>query len=207
MVKTASLWVLTGILAGSLSACVIVTQTATKEPTKVTRVQRPKDAREANQANTTAPRETTRQAAVEEVAEPAEAPEETTKGIAEGQPPGFRDRAPEAYWVWHDRAGWHLRTTTAHQQHRFQGRIWVGKGEVGNVHPTGLELGDRLKQRGNALAFDFTTKGHADGFDFQIAEGECAKFNLLIDGKGKPDAIYVGGRGEQPRRHVFRVCK
>jgi len=191
--------ILTGILAGSLSACVVETRTVAAPP--------PPPAKKPFTITRTAEPAPTTQAAVEETAEPAEAPVDTGNNVAEGRPPAFKDGAPEAYWVWHDRGGWHVRTTTAHQQHRFQGRVWVGKGEVMDVHPSHNELGDRLVQRGNFLTFDFTTKGHEDGFDFRIADGECAKFNLLIDHRGQPDRIFVGGQGLMPTKHVFKVCK
>jgi hypothetical protein len=144
---------------------------------------------------------------IEEVTVPAQPPAELAKGVEEGRPAGFHDGAPEGYWVWHDGASWHLRTTTAHREHRFQGRVWVGKGEVTDVRPSHLELNDRFRRKGNAMFFDFRTKGHEDGFDFRIADGECAHFNLLVDGAGHPDKIDIGASDVHPPHHVFRLCK
>ena len=45
-------------------------------------------------------------------------------GLADGKPPRLRPGAAMAYWVWQSAKGdWHLRSTTAQQLHRFQGRV------------------------------------------------------------------------------------
>src|SRR5687767_14577792 len=41
----------------------------------------------------------------------------------EGQPRELRAGAPHRYYAWHDSQGWHLRTTTAGERHRFHGEI------------------------------------------------------------------------------------
>lgn len=138
---------------------------------------------------------------------PAEAPSEAPKGLAEGKPAGAVPGAPEAVWIWHDAAGWHLRTTTARNLHRFQGRVWGGKGQIGNIRPSRTELGDRFRKGGNWMYFDFNTKGHEDGFDFMIAENDCAHFNITIDGQPQPSRIHVGAQGTSPPKANFRVCQ
>ncbi len=138
---------------------------------------------------------------------PAEPPSDAPKGLAEGKPAGAVAGAPEAVWIWHDAAGWHLRTTTAGNLHRFQGRVWGGKGQVGNVTPTRTELNDRFRKAGNWMFFDFNTRGFDDGFDFMIAEGDCAHFHVTIDGQPVPARIHIGAQGTSPPKATFRVCQ
>ena len=145
--------------------------------------------------------------AFDEVADPPAPPVEEPKGAAEGRPAGLKDGAPEGVWIWHDPAGWHLRTTTAKNLHQFRGAVWGMKGAVGNVKVVKTEQGDRFRQKGNRLNFDFQTKGHEDGFDFMIAESDCALFNVLIDGKGQNDRIKIGAKSVSPKHHVFKVCQ
>ncbi|MCC6645877.1 MAG: hypothetical protein IT374_09940 [Polyangiaceae bacterium] len=138
---------------------------------------------------------------------PSEPPADAPKGLAEGKPAGAVAGAPEAVWIWHDAAGWHLRTTTARNLHRFQGRVWGAKGKIGNVTPTRTELGDRFRKAGNWMFFDFNTKGGEDGFDFMVAESDCVHFMLTIDGQPQPSRIHVGAQGTSPPKANFRVCQ
>ena len=137
---------------------------------------------------------------------PQEPPHDQAKNVALGRPSNLHAGAPEGIWIWHDGGGWHLRTTTATQLHRFSGRVWAPKGEVGNVRATRLEMNDRFRHAGNAMAFDFHTNGGEDGFDFQIAEANCAMFYVHIDGKPRPDRIFLGARNVNPESAIFRVC-
>ena len=41
----------------------------------------------------------------------------------EGQPTSMRQGALASYWIWHDAATYHLRTTTAHDRRVFSGQI------------------------------------------------------------------------------------
>jgi hypothetical protein len=143
----------------------------------------------------------------EEPPPPPDQPAEQARSIAEGRPPGLKSGSVEAYWIWHDSAGWHLRTTTHSSRHRFQGRVSAMRGSVDNVRATRLEYGDRFRQKGNQMAFDFTTDGGVDGFDFAIAEGDCAQFYLLIDGKPNPERVVIGAGGRHPSHTAFRLCK
>lgn len=136
----------------------------------------------------------------------SEPPREHPKNAAQGRPTNLQAGAAEAIWIWHDGGGWHLRTTTASQLHRFSGRVWAPKGEVGNVRSTRLELNDRFRKSGNAMAFDFQTQGGEDGFDFQIAEANCAMFSVHIDGKPRPDRIFLGSHNLSPESATIRLC-
>lgn len=137
---------------------------------------------------------------------PAEPPHEHPKNISAGRPADLRAGAPEAYWIWHDANGWHVRTTTETHMHRFTGRVWTNKGEVGNVHAQRLEVTDRFRKSGNSMSFDFQTQGGEDGFDFQVAESNCASFFLQIDGAVRLDRIRIGASEKNPLGNVFRLC-
>lgn len=146
------------------------------------------------------------QPAYSETPEPAQAPPPESPGLAvEGRPNELKPGAPEAYWVWHDAQGWHLRTTTARNAHRFTGRVWGVKGAV-QAKAVRNELNDRFKHSGKAMTFDFYTQGHEDGFDFQIAEGNCAIFHLFVDGEARPGRIRLGAAGAAPPSATFKAC-
>ena len=138
---------------------------------------------------------------------PVDPPHEHVKNVALGRPTNLHAGAPEAIWIWHDGGGWHVRTTTQSQLHRFSGRVWAPKGEVGNVHATRLEFNDRFRHTGNAMTFDFQTNGGEDGFDFQIAESNCAMFYVHIDGKPRPDRVFLGAHNVNPESAVLKLCK
>jgi hypothetical protein len=137
----------------------------------------------------------------------APAANEEYKGIAEGRPPQFHSGQVESFWVWHDGNGWHVRTTTHTQNHRFSGRVWGLRGEVGNVRATRTEWNDRFHHEGNQMAFDFHTQGGEDGFDFGIAEGDCAQFYLLVDGQSNPGRVFIGAGEKHPTGAAFRLCQ
>ncbi len=145
--------------------------------------------------------------AFEEIGEPPGPPEDEPKGSGAGRPTGLVPGAPEGVWIWHDAAGWHLRTTTARNPHQFRGTIWGMKGDVGNVKVVRAEQGDRFRKKGNRLFFDYRTNGHEDGVDFMIAESDCALVNITVDGRAQPDRVRSGGQGVSPKRQTFKVCQ
>jgi len=138
---------------------------------------------------------------------PTEQPVEEPKSIAEGRPAGLHSGAGEAYWIWHDAGGWHLRTTTRRAAHRFQGFVSGMNGQVERVRATRLEFNDRFRPGARSMGFDFVTDGFEDGFDFQLAESDCAQFNIFIDGRNQPDRVNIGAGNRHPGHGVFRLCK
>jgi hypothetical protein len=206
MKNTVSSLLVSGLLLG-LPACVVVQNPHPHGPPPAATT-----APAATPAATT-PAATT-PAATTPAAQPAytDTPEPTTplaepvKSAVEGRPSEFHRGAPEAYWVWHDGGGWHLRTTTQSHLHRFSGRVWVPKGEVGEVRMVRSEHNDRFRKSGNSMTFDFQTLGDEDGFEFKIAEGNCAYFHLYIDGKPVPSRIFLGARNVSPAGAGFKAC-
>jgi len=139
--------------------------------------------------------------------EPVEKPAEHPHGFARGQPKDLQAGHPESLWVWHDDAAqWHVRSTTHAQEHRFSGRVWVSQGSIASVHPTRTEYNDRVRLSGRSIEFDFHTRGGIDGFDFSVAGAPCVHFALLVDGKGDPGRVKIGGNSVHPKHHVFTAC-
>ena len=140
--------------------------------------------------------------------EPRDRPADHPRGIARGAPRGLQPGHPQTLWVWHDDdgTGWHVRSTTHSQRHRFSGRVWVAEGSIANVNPTRLEFRDRLRMGPRGVEFDFETDGGIDGFDFQTVGTRCVHFALFVDGRGEPDKVKLGSSEARPRHHVFTVC-
>jgi hypothetical protein len=90
--------------------------------------------------------------------------------------------------------------------HRFSGRVWAPDGSIGDVHPTRLEWGDRIRLAGRNVEFDFHTDGGIDGFEFRTGGPQCVRFAFFIDGRGDPARIKIGGGELHPRHHVFALC-
>lgn len=129
------------------------------------------------------------------------------EGSGIGRPGGFRPAAPAAFWVWQGpRGNWRLRTTTAGRRHSFRGRVASVTGRIVNVKPTQFEMRDRVWPAGGGYAFDFKTKGHADGFVFAVSGNGCVRFDLRLDGGPVAKRIVVGRRQINPSQAHFIVC-
>jgi len=124
-------------------------------------------------------------------------------------PPGrpiFGPGAPEAYWVWHDGGGWHLRSTTAGLPHRFHGTIVPLGGQIADARPIRLESSDRIRIGAGGITFDFVTQGGEDGFDWHVSSG-CNRFEIFIDGAARPHHVHLGGPATAPRHVPFDRCR
>lgn len=108
------------------------------------------------------------------------------------------------YYLWYDKEGWHLRGT-AKGARMFSGVIRLKDAKIKSCVPIGLTDG---KQKGhvdaikfnearNELKFSFRTANLSDGFDLAVdgEEGQI-EFELSIDAKKNPKAIFIG-RGRQ----------
>ena len=131
----------------------------------------------------------------------------TEPGYAVGGQPAFHAGSPEAYWIWHDAGGWHLRTTTMAARHRFHGAVYPAAGGVlSDVRPVGLEWGDRIRMGARGIEFDFETHGFEDGFDWRVSSG-CNQFDIFIDGKPHPHKVHLGAGAMHPRGIPFESCR
>src|SRR5262249_31200939 len=93
-----------------------------------------------------------------------------------GQPKNFKKRKVTRYAVWHDKNGWHLRTTTKKREHHFRGHITVEGGTLGKVHSYHLEKEGRLEDhwkvgpKRHTVTFDFKTDKGIDGINFTVGK-------------------------------------
>lgn len=125
------------------------------------------------------------------------------------RPEMFRPRQTRGYFIWHDKDGFHLFTTTRGQRHVFTGVIRTDGGRI-EFKSRGAESNDRyrLDRNRDALSFRFDTRGDVDGVDFRVIGGKRVNFDLYMDGK-KIDTqeIYIGGEGWHPGRSNFTLYK
>ncbi|HUL61356.1 MAG TPA: hypothetical protein VLU43_18910 [Anaeromyxobacteraceae bacterium] len=125
--------------------------------------------------------------------------------IAPGRPI-FGPGAPEAYWIWHDGGGWHLRSTTAGMPHRFHGTILPLGGEITDARPIRPDLPDRVRVGPGGITFDLVTQGGEDGFDWHVSSG-CNRFEIFIDGAARPGHVRLGGPSNSPQHVPFDRCR
>jgi hypothetical protein len=135
-------------------------------------------------------------------------PAQLPPGIADGRPPRLHAGAGMNYWVWAtSRTSWHLRSTTARREARFQGRVRVLNGaSIARIATTRTEYNDRVRAVGNDVDFDFVTLGNEDGFDLELTGSGCLEFNLRIDGGPHPGMIVLGQAEQGPGAAHFIAC-
>lgn len=111
------------------------------------------------------------------------------------------DDGGDAYLVWRDHAGWHLRARTDGPPRRFHGVI--DPGFFARVKPVGLAAGAVEKRRGE-LAFSFEAGAQEAGFDW-TALG-CPELDLFVDGETRPLLVRAGAYGASPAHIPFSLC-
>lgn len=126
----------------------------------------------------------------------------------EGRPGAYHPGAPMAYWIWHDRDGYHVRATTAREYHVFAGSVNVGR-EFTLVLPFRLE-GPReyVRKVGHRIEFWLSTDGGVDGFDFRATWPHEATFDLRIDSLNPARVlqhVFVGARDAHPSVMPFTI--
>jgi hypothetical protein len=109
------------------------------------------------------------------------------------------DPGPDAYRVWSDVSGWHLRVRSDVVR-RFEGQIRGAEGDVALVHLRE----DAVERSGGLLRFSFASRGEA-GFDWK--DGRCVELALYVDGDDRPLRSFVGAFGAMPARTPLRVCR
>ena len=142
-----------------------------------------------------------------EIADLTTAPEQVSFGMASGRSKTYAPGADEGLWIWKDAKGdgWHLRSTTGHKKHRFQGRV-EADGPLVGLHATGNEGADKLHATAKGVWFSFSTQGHEDGFDFKLPAGSCMRVISAIDGKPRPDRVYLGSGDAHPTSPHIKLC-
>jgi hypothetical protein len=122
-------------------------------------------------------------------------------------PSGITAGQRDAYFVWQDDAGWHLRTTAkAPDIRHFNGRVWVQEGAVIDPAPLTLEGKDRVHKTARSLEIDFYTQPKLDGIDWKFSGAKCVQFTLLVEGKEQPKLIFLGATKANPPAATFSIC-
>ncbi len=134
-----------------------------------------------------------------------------TDGVSvQGRPDNIQ---PTATYIWHDAAGWHLRTSGADDKpHVFSGRVTVRGGTFTAVQKVRDESDDRLYVAGDTIYYRFVTYRAVDGFDFQVsgcspAEQERLAFGARYDGAADANRVIVGDQGRHPGSDPFLVLR
>jgi hypothetical protein len=123
---------------------------------------------------------------------------------AAGQP-AFKAGDPEAYFLWHDATGWHLRVTTGpgKKKHKFHGVI-RGEG-IADPKATTKALGPHIAHAPTVVRFEFEAAEGTEGFDWK-ASSSCVTPELKIDDQALPEKIHVGAKSETPSAMPFDAC-
>lgn len=115
------------------------------------------------------------------------------------------------YFLWHDRSGWHVRTTSQRGTFsRYDGTIQLTGGKFARFRPIGLESRGRnpdkweLSESRDQLTFEIATNSSFDGFDFTV-DGPDARltFELNIAQKPYRNRIIIGRDGVSPSEARF----
>jgi hypothetical protein len=121
-----------------------------------------------------------------------------------GRPKGMGPNAASGYYIWQDERGWHLRTISGSEKHRFSGEIINEGGSFDTVKQYREEPGTWFKHQGNKITIDLSAGKNIDGIDFQSTGGSLT-FRLSIDDREEPSAIWVGANAENPSGIPFTL--
>jgi hypothetical protein len=128
-------------------------------------------------------------------------------GHVQGRPASFSAGGTDGYYVWHDDAGLHLRTTDSSGVFKYTGVLRTN-GTFADVNAVRLEPDDRFEvlDGGHALRFQFITAEGVDGLDFQVDGGTRVRFDLERDGH-RIDAsnIFLGEDAVHPTHNPFAI--
>jgi hypothetical protein len=112
----------------------------------------------------------------------------------QGQPERLHAGSTDGFYVWHDRYGWHLRTTTPQKSpHVFTGRI-VSSDNIKSVTMVRDEKDDRISISGHTLSFRFVTYAGIDGVNFTVGCTNSVAFDLKQGGNRIPAYRIFHGR-------------
>lgn len=123
----------------------------------------------------------------------------------DGRPDGLEPGRNTGYFIWQDKNGLHVRTTTDGSRHVFSGTIRTD-GEFRDTFGKSKGGDDAFRVSGDRdkITFRFTNLGDMAGIDVFIEGGTYVTFNLSMDGdEADPAAIFVGGDGWHPGDHKF----
>lgn len=121
------------------------------------------------------------------------------------------------YYLWVDKDGWHLRTTSKDAAHRFAGEITVEGGTFTDLKNANADS-RRRKQGGDGdsgviskdklkITFGMRTNADMDGFDFKVSDDATKlKLDLKIDNDpANQKRIFIGAKSQNPENNIFEV--
>jgi hypothetical protein len=140
--------------------------------------------------------------------EPKPPVEKGIDGFVFGKPDDIKAGARDAYYVYQDETGWHLRTTTAGTIWRtFKGRISITQGKFTAARRVTKQAVDGFQLANQNIQFDFKTSVGIDGIDFESPDARCVQFELSYESRLDPKVIRIGAKGITPAAATFTICK
>lgn len=110
------------------------------------------------------------------------------------------------YFIWVDKAGFHLRWSTDGKPFLFTGRIDTDK-PVKELKDVRTEPGGWAKIYGGRIVmFSKTSRGQVDGLDLAIPQGRIVQIEFHIDGKEPaPEQVFLGEKGTHPKGVPLKI--
>lgn len=123
-----------------------------------------------------------------------------------GRPSLYHIGAPEAYWIWHDKGGYHVRTTTPHRTHVFSGVVTLPSDKFSLIERFGpAHKDDYVRKVDNRIEFSFASDRNVDGFDLWATWPHEATFHLMIDGNTATNRVFIGLYNAHPAQDPFSI--
>jgi hypothetical protein len=125
----------------------------------------------------------------------------------EGKPKLFNPGNSLGYFMWQDKDGFHLRTTSSGMEHVFSGTIHTN-GRFENIFGKTSETNDysRVNEEWDKITFKFTNSGRESGIDLSLKGGTYITFDLFMDDNPmNPENIFIGSDGWHPGSFKFTL--
>jgi hypothetical protein len=125
----------------------------------------------------------------------------------DGKPDSFEPGNSQGYFIWQDKEGLHVRTTTFGKKHIFSGVIRTD-GKFRDVFGKATMADDSFHVSDNQdkITFQFTDTGESSGIDFYFKNGTYLTFSLSMDGDEiNSNDIFIGKDGWHPGSYKFTI--
>lgn len=127
----------------------------------------------------------------------------------EGKPSAFVAGHSSGYFIWQDKDGLHLRTTTAGEKHIFSGSIHTD-GKFQDVLESSQDTTNdfTIAPERNTIDFKFTTTGNVDSIDLNAHKATYVRFTLSTDNvNADPSTIFIGSTNWHPNNFKFTISQ
>lgn len=122
----------------------------------------------------------------------------------DGKPAAFKPGNSQGYFIWQDKEGLHVRTTTSERNHVFSGTIRTDGlfEDVFGKNDDYFYVSDKR----NKITFQFTDVGGSSGIDLYLKDGTYVTFVLSVDGdESNTNDIFIGEDGWHPASYKFTI--